>query len=90
MSFTRRLALGAIAGPVVFTLGWLVLPDFIGFGLALTTVAGFPAVGFVLRITERVLVLELDAWYVAFGLLALHRSVSGGKPVSYSKRSFNS
>jgi hypothetical protein len=92
--------------------------------LALTTVVGFPVVGFTLRripgwrrfgtwlvvagpltlaltvlyfmtftptiegiqhgiagLTERVLVVELDAWYIALGFLALHRSVSGGKSV---------
>jgi hypothetical protein len=89
------------------------LPHFLGFGLALTTVVGFPVVGFILRripswrrfgtwlvvagpltlaltvlyfmtftptiegiqhgiagLTERTLVLELDAWYVAIGWLA--------------------
>jgi hypothetical protein len=90
------------------------LPHFLGFGLALTTVVGFPVAGFILRripswrrfgtwlvvagpltlaltvlyfmtftptiegiqhgiagLTERVLVLELDAWYVAIGWLAV-------------------
>ncbi|HET6310986.1 MAG TPA: DUF998 domain-containing protein [Candidatus Nitrosotalea sp.] len=89
----------------------------IGFGLALTTVVGFPVIGLFLRrvpswrrfgtwlllggpltlalavlyfatftptvegsmhgiagLTERVLVLELDAWYVALGWLAFRRS----------------
>jgi hypothetical protein len=95
---------------------------FIGFGLALTTIVGFPVIGLILRrvprwrrfgtwlvvggpltlaltvlyfmtftptiegiqhgiagLTERVLVLELDAWYVAIGWLAIQVS---------SKRSF--
>jgi Protein of unknown function (DUF998) len=90
---------------------------FVGFGLALTTVVGFPVIGFVLRrvpawrglgswmiaagpvtlaltviyfvtftptiegvqhgvagLTERILVLELQAWYVAIGWLAFHKS----------------
>jgi hypothetical protein len=97
---------------------------FIGFGLALTTIVGFPVIGFILRrvpgwrrfgtwlvvagpvtlgltvlyfmtftptiegiqhgiagLTERVLVLELDAWYVAIGFLAFRRSVSGANSV---------
>ena len=97
---------------------------FIGFGLALTTIVGFPVIGFLLRrvprwrrlgtwlvvagpvtlaltvlyfttftptiegiqhgiagLTERVLVLELDAWYVAIGFLAFRRSVSVGNAV---------
>jgi hypothetical protein len=97
---------------------------FIGFGLALTTIVGFPVIGLILRrvphwrrfatwlvvagpltlaltvlyfmtftptiegiqhgiagLTERVLVLELDAWYVAIGFLAFRRSVSGGNSV---------
>jgi hypothetical protein len=92
------------------------LPHFFGFGLALTTVVGFPVVGFILRripswrnfgtwlvaagpltlaltvlyfmtftptvegiqhgvagLTERVLVLELDAWYVAIGWLVISK-----------------
>ncbi len=73
---------------------------FVGFGLALTTVVGFPVVGFLLRrvpgwrgfgswliaptiegvqhgvagLTERILVLELQAWYVALGWLAFTTS----------------
>ncbi|TMB41687.1 MAG: DUF998 domain-containing protein [Chloroflexi bacterium] len=97
---------------------------FIGFGLALTTIVGFPVIGFLLRrvprwrrlgtwlvvagpvtlaltvlyfttftptiegiqhgiagLTERVIVLELDAWYVAIGFLAFRRSVSVGNAV---------
>jgi hypothetical protein len=92
------------------------LPHFVGFGLALTTIAGFPVVGFLLRripswrnfgtwlvaagpltlaltvlyfmtftptvegiqhgvagLTERLLVLELDAWYVAIGWLVISK-----------------
>jgi hypothetical protein len=92
------------------------LPHFFGFGLALTTVVGFPVVGFILRripswrnfgtwlvaagpltlaltvlyfmtftptvegiqhgvagLTERLLVLELDAWYVAIGWLVISK-----------------
>lgn len=101
------------------------LPHFVGFGLALTTVVGFPVVGLILRripswrsfgtwlivagpltlalavlyfitftptiegiqhgiagLTERILVIELDAWYVAIGFLALRRSVSVPKSVT--------
>jgi Protein of unknown function (DUF998) len=90
---------------------------FIGFGLALTTVVGFPLIGYLLRripswrgfgswlivagpvtlaltviyfatftptvegvqhgvagLTERILVLEFQAWYVAIGWLAFKRS----------------
>jgi hypothetical protein len=93
------------------------LPHFIGFGLALTTVVGFPVVGLMVRriprwrsigtgllvagpvtlvltvlyfltftptiegvqtgvagLTERALVVELQAWYVALGWLAFRRS----------------
>jgi hypothetical membrane protein len=89
---------------------------FLGFGLALTTVVGFPVIGYLLRrvpgwralgswlivagpvtlaltvvyfatftptiegvqhgvagLTERILVLELQAWYVAIGWLAFRR-----------------
>jgi hypothetical protein len=92
------------------------LPHFVGFGLALTTVVGFPVVGLILRripswrnfgtwlvaagpltlaltvlyfmtftptvegiqhgvagLTERLLVLELDAWYVAIGWLVISK-----------------
>jgi hypothetical membrane protein len=90
---------------------------FVGFGLALTTVLGFPIIGYLLRrvprwrrfgswlivagpvtlaltvlyfatftptiegiqhgvagLTERILVVELQAWYVAIGWLAFRRS----------------
>jgi hypothetical protein len=90
---------------------------FVGFGLALTAIVGFPVIGFILRrvsrwrrfgtflivggpltlaltvlyfmtftptiegiqhgiagLTERVLVLELDAWYVAIGWLVVQVS----------------
>jgi hypothetical protein len=99
-----------------FTLEHFFL-HFVGFGLALTTVVGFPVIGFLLRripgwrgfgswliaagpvtlaltvlyfatfaptiegiqhgvagLTERLLVLELQAWYVAIGWLAFRRS----------------
>jgi hypothetical protein len=99
----------------IFTLETIFLHA-IGFGLALTTVVGFPVIGLFLRripswrrlgtwlvvagpltlalavlyfttftptvegsmhgiagLTERVLVLELDAWYVALGWLAFRR-----------------
>jgi hypothetical protein len=100
----------------IFTLEHF-LPHFVGFGLALTTVVGFPVLGFLLRriptwrafgtwlivagpvtlaltvlyfatftptvegiqhgvagLTERLLVVELQAWYVAIGWLAFHRA----------------
>ena len=106
-------------GPVIdgiFTLEHFFF-HFVGFGLALTTVVGFPVVGFLLRrvpgwrgfgswliaagpvtlaltvlyfatftptiegvqhgvagLTERILVLELQAWYVALGWLAFTTS----------------
>ena len=106
--------LGAVTDGI-FTLEHFFL-HFVGFGLALTTVVGFPVVGFVLRrvpswrefgswlivagpmtlaltvlyfatftptiegiqhgvagLTERVLVVELQAWYVAIGWLAFRR-----------------
>jgi hypothetical protein len=99
----------------IFTLEHF-FPHFLGFGLVLTTVVGFPAVGFLLRripswrefgtclivagpltlgltvlyfatftptiegiqhgvagLTERLLVVELQAWYVALGWLAWHK-----------------
>jgi len=99
----------------VFTLEHFLF-HFLGFGLALTTVVGFPVVGYLLRrvqgwrgfgswlivagpvtlalavlyfatftptidgvrhgvagLTERILVLELQAWYVAIGWLAFRR-----------------
>jgi hypothetical protein len=98
------------------------LPHFIGFGLVLTTVVTFPAVGFVLRripwwrrlgngliaagpltlvltvlyfatftptvegiqhgiagLTERMLIVEVQAWYVALAALALKRSSAGNE-----------
>jgi hypothetical protein len=101
----------------VFTLEHF-FPHFVGFGLALTTVVGFPVIGLLLRrvpswrrfgswliaagpltlaltvlyfatftptiegiqhgvagLTERVLVVELQAWYVIFGWLALRQKV---------------
>jgi hypothetical membrane protein len=114
---TILLALPGVGGVMdgIFTFEHF-LPHFIGFGLALTTVVGFPTVGFILRrvpswrnfgtwlvaagpltlaltvlyfmtftptiegiqhgvagLTERILVLELDAWYVALGWLAVRR-----------------
>jgi len=123
---TILLALPGLGGVIdgIFTFEKF-LPHFFGFGLALTTVVGFPAIGLILRrlpswrkfgtwlivagpltlalavlyfmtftptiegikhgvagLTERILVLELDAWYVALGFLDLHRSVSSGKSVS--------
>jgi hypothetical membrane protein len=114
---TILLALPGVGGVIdgIFTFEHF-LPHFIGFGLALTTVVGFPTVGFILRrlpswrtfgtwlvvagpltlaltvlyfmtftptiegiqhgvagLTERILVLELDAWYVALGWLAVRR-----------------
>src|SRR4029077_5295477 len=107
--------LGAIIDGV-FTLEHFLL-HFVGFGLALTTVIGFPVIGFLLRrvprwrrfgswlivagpvtlaltvlyfatftptiegvqhgvagLTERLLVLELQGWYIALGWLAFNRS----------------
>lgn len=95
------------------------MPHFLGFGLALSAIAGFPVVGVLLRrelrwqhfgtaliaagpltaaltilyfatftptvegiqsgvagLTERILVVELQAWYVALGALALRQSGS--------------
>jgi hypothetical membrane protein len=114
---TILLALPGVGGVMdgIFTFEHF-LPHFIGFGLALTTVVGFPTVGFILRrvpswrtfgtwlvvagpltlaltvlyfvtftptiegiqhgvagLTERILVLELDAWYVVLGWLAVRR-----------------
>lgn len=106
--------LGAVTDGI-FTLEHFFL-HFLGFGLALTTIVGFPIVGYLLRrvpgwrgfgswliaagpltlaltvlyfitftptiegiqhgvagLTERILVLELQAWYVAFGWLALDK-----------------
>lgn len=115
---TVLLALPGLGAVIdgVFTLEQF-LPHFIGFALALTTVVGFPVVGYLLRkvrswrgfgswlivagpvtlaltvlyfatftptvegvqhgvagLTERILVLELQAWYVAIGWLAFNRS----------------
>jgi hypothetical membrane protein len=115
---TALLALPGLGAVIdgVFTLEHFFL-HFVGFGLALTTVAGFPVIGFLLRrvpgwrgfgswlivagpvtlaltvlyfatftptiegvqhgvagLTERILVLELQAWYVAMGWLAFSRS----------------
>jgi hypothetical membrane protein len=114
---TILLALPGVGGVIdgVFTFEHF-FPHFLGFGLALTTVVGFPTAGFILRrlpswrtfgtwlvvagpltlaltvlyfmtftptiegiqhgvagLTERILVLELDAWYVALGWLAVRR-----------------
>ena len=103
----------------IFTLEHFLF-HFLGFGLALTTVVGFPVIGFLLRrvrgwrgfgswlmvagpvtlaltvlyfatftptiegvrhgvagLTERILVLELQAWYVAIGWLAFRRAGLG-------------
>jgi hypothetical membrane protein len=119
----RRLGIVLLALPGlgamidgVFTLEHFFF-HFIGFGFALTTVVGFPVIGFLLRrvpswrrfgtwlivagpvtlaltvlyfatftptiegiqhgvagLTERLLVLELQAWYVAIGWLAFTKS----------------
>ena len=114
---TALLALPGLGAVMdgIFTLESFFL-HLVGFGLALTTVVGFPAVGLVLRriphwrgfgswliaagpvtlaltvlyfatftptiegvqhgvagLTERILVVELQAWYVAFGWLAFRR-----------------
>jgi hypothetical protein len=114
---TVLLALPGLGSVVdgIFTLEHF-FPHFVGFGLALTTVVGFPVIGFVLRrvpswrafgswliaagpltlalavlyfatftptiegiqhgvagLTERILVVELQAWYVALGWLAFRR-----------------
>ena len=115
---TILLALPGLGAVIdgVFTLEHFFF-HFIGFGLALTTVVGFPVIGYLLRqvpswrgfgswlivagpvtlaltvlyfatftptvegvqhgvagLTERILVLELQAWYVAIGWLAFNRS----------------
>jgi hypothetical protein len=114
---TALLALPGLGSVVdgIFTLEHF-FPHFLGFGLALTTVVGFPVIGYLLRgvpgwrgfgswlivagpvtlalavlyfatftptiegiqhgvagVTERILVLELQAWYVAIGWLAFRR-----------------
>ena len=115
---TALLALPGLGAVIdgVFTLEHFFL-HFVGFGLALSTVAGFPVIGVLLRrvpgwrgfgswlivagpvtlaltvlyfatftptiegvqhgvagLTERILALELQAWYVALGWLAFSRS----------------
>ncbi len=114
---TVLLALPGVGSLIdgVFTLERFLF-HFLGFGLALTTVVGFPVVGYLLRrvpgwrgfgswlivagpvtlaltvlyfatftptidgvrhgvagLTERILALELQAWYVAIGWLAFRR-----------------
>jgi hypothetical protein len=104
----------------IFTLEHFFL-HFLGFGLALTTIVGFPIVGYLLRrvpgwrgfvswliaagpvtlaltvlyfvtftptiegiqhgvagLTERILVLEMQAWYAAIGWLAFRRHAQHG------------
>jgi hypothetical membrane protein len=118
---TTLLALPGLGAVIdgIFTLEHFFL-HFVGFGLALTTVVGFPIIGYLLRrvptwrglsswlivagpvtlaltviyfvtftptvegvqhgvagLTERILVLELEAWYVAIGWLAFHKSEGG-------------
>lgn len=120
---TSLLALPGLGAVMdgIFTLEHFLL-HFVGFGLALTTVVGFPVIGSILRripsrrglgawlivagpltlaltvlyfatftptiegvqhgvagLTERILVLELDAWYVALGWLAFNQSRAGGR-----------
>jgi hypothetical protein len=115
---TVLLALPGLGAVIdgLFTLEHFFL-HFVGFGLALTTVVGFPVIGLLLRrvpawrtfgswliaagpvtlalavlyfatftptiegvqhgvagLTERILVLELEAWYVAIGWLAFSRA----------------
>jgi len=115
---TGLLALPGLGAVIdgVFTLEHFFF-HFVGFGLALTTVVGFPVIGFFLRrlpswrrfgswlvaagpltlaltvlyfatftptiegvqhgvagLTERFLVLELQAWYAAIGWLAFYKS----------------
>ena len=122
---TALLALPGLGAVIdgVFTLEHFFF-HFVGFGLALTTVVGFPVIGVLLRrvpawrgfgswlivagpvtlaltvlyfatftptiegvqhgvagLTERILVLELQAWYVAIGWLAFSRS-GGGSAVA--------
>jgi hypothetical membrane protein len=123
-SGTVLLALPGLGAVVdgVFTLEHFFF-HFVGFGLALTTVVGFPVTGLLLRrvarwrrfgswlivagpvtlaltvlyfatftptiegiqhgvagLTERVLVLELQAWYVALGRLAFNKSKGDSQP----------
>jgi hypothetical protein len=115
---TVLLALPGLGAVIdgIFTLEHFFF-HFVGFGLALTTVAGFPIIGFLLRgvpswrgfgtwlivagpvtltltvlyfatftptiegiqhgvagLTERLLILELQGWYVALGWLAFNKS----------------
>ena len=115
---TAALALPGVGSVIdgVFTLEHFFF-HFLGFGLALTTIVGFPVVGYLLRrvpgwrgfgswlivagpvtlaltvlyfatftptidgvrhgvagLTERILVLELQAWYVAIGWLTFRRA----------------
>jgi hypothetical protein len=115
---TALLALPGLGAVIdgVFTLEHFFL-HFIGFGLALTTMVGFPVIGYLLRrvpswrgfgswliaagpvtlaltvlyfatftptidgiqhgvagLTERILVLEIQAWFVAIGWLAFNKS----------------
>jgi hypothetical protein len=124
-SCTALLAVPGLGAVIdgVFTLETILLHA-IGFGLALTTVVGFPVIGLFIRrvprwrsfgtwlllggpltlalavlyfmtftptvegsmhgiagLTERVLVLELDAWYVAIGWLAVRRSSASGASI---------
>jgi hypothetical protein len=117
---TILLALPGLGSVIdgIFTLEHFFL-HFVGFGLALSTVVGFPVTGYLLRrvpswrgfgtwlivagpvtlaltvlyfatftptiegiqhgvagLTERILVVELQAWYVAIGWLAFRRSGS--------------
>jgi hypothetical membrane protein len=117
---TALLALPGLGAGMdgIFTLEHFFL-HFVGFGLALTTVIGFPVIGYLLRrvpswrgvgswliaagpvtlaltvlyfatftptiegiqhgvagLTERILVVELQAWYVAIGWLAFRRGGS--------------
>ena len=121
---TTLLALPGLGAAIdgLFTLEHFFL-HFVGFGLALTTVVGFPVVGYLLRripswrgfgswliaagpvtlaltvlyfatftptiegvqhgvagLTERLLVLELQAWYVALGWLAFNKSKGDSRP----------
>jgi hypothetical membrane protein len=122
---TSLLALPGLGSVVdgIFTLEHF-FPHFVGFGLALTTVVGFPVTGFLLRrihawrafgswliaagpltlaltvlyfatftptiegiqhgvagLTERLLVLELQAWIVALGWLAYGRGPHAAREV---------
>ena len=64
----RWLALGAVAGPLLFTLALLILSL-----LTFSPTAAGAATG-VAGLTQRILVLEVQAWFVAMGWLALRRS----------------